>query len=389
MKLLEAYSLAAGQKIDKIDIIDTFYPLPFNKYIVLQPYSKPSKTYDMMQEVIDLIFPTLNKLGIAIVQTGANGETPLRGCYHTQGKTTINDLAYIVRNSIAVLSVDSAVCHLAGFYNRPLVMLVSNNFKEVVAPYFGDKNRQIILEPDKTKFPKPSFSLEESPKSINSIKPEDVVASFLSLLGFNIEKRIDSLHIGNQYYAKTVEVVPDQYVDIRSLGIDTSIIRADYHFNLENIIKILQTVPGHLVLDREVDINVLLQYKPQIYSLNFHLKQNPISSEYLETLKDNGFKYYLVSDETNPEQIKALKFKYFSHGLIQFRDSSIPSELAGKNDLFYKSSKFVLYNGKIYDCYAAILENKPLNGFQHENKPIIDRPEFWIEKNNFYFIQRN
>ena len=74
MNLIESYSLQAGAKIDKPFILQKFFPLAVQKYIVLQPFSKPSKSYDLWNDVTDILKPILSQNGIEIVQIGAKGE---------------------------------------------------------------------------------------------------------------------------------------------------------------------------------------------------------------------------------------------------------------------------------------------------------------------------
>ena len=66
MHLIQAYSLTAGQKIDKIHTNEKFFALPFDYYILIQPWSKNSKNYSLFSEVLNLIFPLLEKTGLKI-----------------------------------------------------------------------------------------------------------------------------------------------------------------------------------------------------------------------------------------------------------------------------------------------------------------------------------
>ena len=55
-------------------------------------------------------------------------------------------------------------------YKKKIVCLYSNTYSDVVGPYWGEEKDQILIEPEFTKErPRPSFSAEESPKSINDI----------------------------------------------------------------------------------------------------------------------------------------------------------------------------------------------------------------------------
>jgi len=144
MNIAELYSLSSGQKINKIHTCEKYFPIPSENFIVIQPWTKQSKCYDNWAETISILLPYLRKNNIQIIQVGAANEAPLQHCIYTQGQTSWGQLQYIISKAKLVLSCDSISSHLAGHYNKPLIVLISNNFKECVSPYFGDKSKQII-----------------------------------------------------------------------------------------------------------------------------------------------------------------------------------------------------------------------------------------------------
>src|ERR1700735_931511 len=107
MHLAKSYSHQAGQSINKIHTIEKYYPLTMDKYIVIQPWSKPSKNYSNWDEVVELIFPILDKHNIKMIQVGGKDERPLKYCIQTQGTTSWGQLQYIVSRASLVLSTDS------------------------------------------------------------------------------------------------------------------------------------------------------------------------------------------------------------------------------------------------------------------------------------------
>ena len=231
MKLVENYALQVGQKIDKMWTLEKYFPLPFNDFIIVTPFSKPSKNYSYWVEVLSLIHPIFEKNNIKILQCGGKDEPSLPFCVNLQGQTNWGQLQYLISKSKLVLSTDTAAAHLAGHYNKPLVVLISNNFKECVSPYFGDKEKQVIFEPDRST-KNPSFTLDEGEnKQINEIKPEDIVKAVFKLLNIDFDYPYKTLQIGRAYNARTIESVPDQIVDFSKLGVNSLIIRMDYLFN--------------------------------------------------------------------------------------------------------------------------------------------------------------
>jgi len=87
MHLLERYALGCGAKIDKPFIYDKYFPLPIEKYITLQPFSKySSKCYDYWDEVVDILNPFVKKFGVAIVQIGGPNESNIEGCVNIKAR---------------------------------------------------------------------------------------------------------------------------------------------------------------------------------------------------------------------------------------------------------------------------------------------------------------
>src|SRR5688500_1814179 len=104
MNFAELYSLTSGKKIDKIYTFEKYYPLPFDKnIIVIQPQSKNSKNYPYWDTVLGILLPIFKKNNYNLVQVGAANEKLLNGCFHTQGQTSWGQLQYIISHSELVL----------------------------------------------------------------------------------------------------------------------------------------------------------------------------------------------------------------------------------------------------------------------------------------------
>ena len=219
MHLLTKYSLESGQKIGKIHVYEKYYPLPINKYIIIQPWSKPSKNYSYWDEILSILYPILNKNNIYIVQVGGEKEEPLKFCINTQGTTSFGQLEYLISKSMLVLSTDSISAHLAGHYNKHLVTLISNNYSSAVKPFFGEQNKQIILEPLVRNELKPLFTDNENgKKQIDTIPPELIINSVLKLLNLGENFNYKSISIGSNYNNKGVESLCDDVIDVNKIG---------------------------------------------------------------------------------------------------------------------------------------------------------------------------
>ena len=61
MHLIERYALNTGVKIDRPEVYQDYFPVPFKKFIVFAPLGKNHKKYLFWQEVINLLTPVFEK----------------------------------------------------------------------------------------------------------------------------------------------------------------------------------------------------------------------------------------------------------------------------------------------------------------------------------------
>ena len=176
MHLVEQYALASGSKINKPKIREKYFPVASNRFITFSPFSKPAKNYDLWKETLSMIKEPLTKLGIDIVQLGEEKQSLFEGCIDLRGKTTIAESAYVIKNSLLHLGADSFPVHIASAYGKKIVALYSNSPIENCKAYWSDDSDFIGLESYKGG-KQHSFSMEEKPKTINSIEPEKVAVS--------------------------------------------------------------------------------------------------------------------------------------------------------------------------------------------------------------------
>ena len=392
MHLLESQSLCCGgATIDKIDIYPKYFPIIYPKYITLQTTSKQSKTYDFWQEVVDIILPVLDQHNIKIIHFGGKDDVRVNGVIDLCGQTSINQCAYVISNSMGHLGVDSFGTHLAGSYDKPLVSLYSNNYIDCVKPYFGDKAKQILLEPDREGFGKPNFSLEEHPKTINTIKPETIASSILSVLGLEYKHPYQSVFIGDHYNKRCIENVPNQVIDPRQLSIDHVIERMDLFFHEEILVRQLSMSKCAIVTDKLINLNIIKQFRNNIQNITFFVNSET-DPKILQEYQYQGVEVILISKDTE-ENINKLRLKFADVGVINKQHSinflEIPSfKNIDKSKLYYKSNKFVLSSGKIYQSDAAYKNDLPIGSFENNFQKLTDNlyPEIFYDSLFFYIL---
>ena len=381
MRLLDTYATNTGSKIDKPFIYSKFFPLPIGKYITFQaqtPYD--SRNYSYWQEVINLLHPFLNKNDIHIVQVGTKDEKALNGVVNLLGQTNINQLSYVIENSILHFGADSLCVHLSSHFNKPIVSLYSISNPSVAGPHFGDKNKHILLKGyERIGNRKPSYSQVESPKSIDTIKPEEICTAILNLLNIEYSNLPETIHFGQDFNVKSFEIIPDKMIDANSIPIENPIVRMDYHFNeqaLQNILEIKKTI---IFTNKPIKKDIIQKYKKNILQVIYIIEENN-DINFVKTLKNNSINYTLLSflEESN---LNKYKIDYMDYNLIVNRKHKTKEDtkITDVNNLFYKSSR-VLHSseGQFISRYDWL--NKTGN-------KVVDDPDFWKEADNFYIFK--
>jgi len=375
MHLIERYATACGVKIDKPYIYDTFFPVNVEKYISFQPFSKyPSKNYDYWNEVINIINPYLEKENIKIIQIGVKDDKNINNTINLSGQTNISQAAYIIKNSILHLGADSFASHIASGFNKKIVCIYSNNNINNVKPYWSKSEDLILLSPKLNK--KPQYSVNEVPKTINNIKPEDIAEGVLKLLNIPYNNIPKTIHIGNDYINKTLEIIPDKHINPTQIGLDTLVIRMDYVFNEQVLELFLQHKKCIIFTNKPISEELLKKYKQNIPQLIYVIEKNN-DSTFAQTLKRNAINTIFIS-YLSEEDLNKFKLHYMDYGLIVKRDYPT-DKIQTNNNTFFKSSRILIssegqFNSK-YQWETKDTSNKYIN-----------HPELNKELNNLYIF---
>lgn len=390
MHILNLYSHSASAKISQPYIYETYYPIQTDKFITFQPFSKPSKDYDLYNDVLSILLPILSKNGISVVQVGAKDERPFNGCIHTQGTTDWNQLAFLVKRGLLHMGSDSVAMHLASGFGKKIVSLFSNNYARNVGPAFSNLEDIILFEPDRQKFKFPSFSLNDpTPKPINSINPENIAAAVCKLLNLPFDFPYQTRYIGDGYLNKSIESVPDVAINISNLGIEQLIIRMDYLFNELILAKQLQICKCSIITNKPIDRGLLQNFASKIPQLVYELDDNH-DIEFCKFVRSLGINLTLISYK-DKDWIQDRKIDFCEIGVIfkkeKIKKQDIP-EIKDIQNLYYKTAKFTLSNGKIYPSKYAWLNNLPVSNFEINIHPAPDNEVFFEESENFMFLEK-
>lgn len=378
MHLLERYATSCGVKIGKPYIYDTFFPLPFDKYISFQPFSKyQSKNYDYWQEVLDIITPYLNKFDIKIVQIGMKEDKLFNNVYSTSGQTDISQASYIIKNSILHLGADSFGAHIASGFDKKVVAIYSNNNIENVKPYWSKDKDCILLKPEIPN-KKPSYSAGENPKNINKIKPETIAKSVLDLLNIEYKNLPQTIWIGNDYINKTFEIIPDKLINPNSIPIQNPIIRMDYIFNEQALSLFLQSKNCIIITNKCIDIGLLTNYRNNVSQVIYIIDEDN-DHNFIKKLKENAIPYTLIS-YLKPEDLNKYKINYMDYGLIIEKKycSKLDTGINNINNKFYISSRVLISSEGQF--------NSKFDWLNKNGRTLRDQEDFWQEADSFYIF---
>lgn len=399
MHLIESQALCTGLKIGKPFIHEHFIPLPFDgEFISFQPFSKyDSKNYAYWKDVIDIIYPSLLKNSIRIVQLGIKGEPRVSGCYDLRGKTTLKQAAYIIKQGVLHVGTDSFGVHMASGFGKKIVALYNIMKPSECGPFWSDEKDISIIEPEREERENPSYSSKEDPKTINTIPSEKIAKEISKMLGLKIDYPYRTLYSGEHYGNKKVELIPHSWVEnVDSLNIDAVIVRMDLEFNETVLEEQVKRCPCGIVTDKPLNIKILEMYKPRLKEFVFLITEDfdhKRDSSFLDEVKELGIKINLMTF-LKEEDLNKFKLKVLDYGPIyrrkQKRREEI-KELEGKNteDLFFKSSSFTVRKDLIYASKDDSFESTPVNNLNYNDPmPLIDSEAFWSESDYFSILEK-
>ena len=392
MHLLDTYALHCGLKVDKPYIYTLYYPLGVDKYITLQPFSNfAEKQYDYWNEVVEYLYPILQEKDISIVQIGGDKDKPIKHCVWTQGTTRISQAAFLVKNSVLHLGVDSFAAHIASGFDKKIVALYSTNWANNCKPYWSKPEDIRLFEPDRSEA-KPTFNHEEGPnKSINKINPEDIANSVLELLEIDERVKNETVFFGSDFDKTKISVVPSMGLEsLKQFG--HLIVRMDLHFDEDVLEYFFQTYDTVSVITRKpISEKLITHYKDKIqYVVYWVDKDNDIN--FVKFLHGTGANYILISSLTG-DDLNDIKFEYLDYNFIF--QKTVPKDKRkeilklGKENLLFKSRQKIIKDGKIYNSVAALnegIEEKDLVTESYIN--LIDNDDFWIDLQDFYIVKK-
>jgi hypothetical protein len=393
MHIIETYATNTGLRIDKPQILEKYYPLDFDRFVTLHTTSKPYKTYDHWQAVIELILPTLEEEDIHIIQIGGAQEKKIKGCsYHLLGSTSVNQCAYLINRSLVHVGCDSFSAHMAGAMDTKMVIIYPICNLNNVSPYWGDEiNAELITPPNKS-HRRPNYAFDETPKSINDIPPEKIARAICQKLDLNFDFPYETLRIGDSYHMRTIEAVTDRMVDPKDFGLDNLIVRNDIWPYEQGLVAQLEVCKCSIVTATPINLDIIKRYGSKILTVVYFIEEDDDPS-FARFLEKSGLNYSLASrlpeEEVNEKKLNYINLENAAIIHSPRRDKNDIEEIKNEDidKLYYMSANTILSRGKAYASKADVILDDPIENFG-DVKKLKDHPAFWEYLENYLILKK-
>lgn len=348
--LASVYARDLGVKVGKPYFQPHFFPVQDKKYIVIHNGTKvPAKTYAYWTEVINLIKPILQKNDIKIYQIGLEEEGIINGINKRIFTSSLKQVAFVIKHSMLVAGIDSVPIHMASCLDVPSVSLYAHTYSNTCCPIWNQDSKAVVIESHRND-KKPSFSLDEHPKTVNFIYPERIAKAILESLGLfdpKETKLVKTIFIGDHYNSSTVDVVlPPLLLNPYLSPPNNSTIRVDLSYQPASLDKLLSQNDGTFIIktNRPIDINILSKNKHKIKFLIYQASQ--FDEVFVNSLYKLGIEFSMVCD--SPQSLKEQRFKFFENEIHYFNEDEFIATKANIIKSKVESGQISFTSKKIY-----------------------------------------
>lgn len=386
MNKLETFASHSGLKINEPLVDESFFPIVHNKYISLNlETAEKSKAYDYWQEVLDLISNELNKEGVKIIQMGGSKTPQLDGVFNLRGMLDFNQESYVIRNSLLHLNSFDFRSSLCDLNKTPCISLISHeNPENLIKSNFIN-----IVTPQRKSF---SLNPNENKKTINEIAPVTIARKILKELNLDLNLDFSQFFMGKNYPIKTIEIIPDFFPESSFLANSLVNLRADLHFDLDKIHAFTLGRRTGIITDRVFEEGFISASRKGIEKISLEIKSLKDSevAEILNFLKI--LKKYKISFELFVRDNKLLtevRLRFIDYRVSLFEEKTkkdLDKEVKTCDNLFMKSSKIIISNGKKYSTKAHWVLDEPMGD---KNQKVIDTSDFWCDLEHYVIYRKD
>jgi hypothetical protein len=339
--LVEVYAKDLGVKIGQPYFQPHFFPILEENYITIHNDNKvQSKEYDYWDEVISLV--KRQAPDIKFIQVGSGKEPKIKNVTKFAATHSIKQSAYIIKNALMHVGTDSLPVHIASSFDKPIVSIYAHTYASTCCPVWGSKKNHTIIESHRDG-KKPSYSLEENPKQINLIKPEEIANAILKKLSKNKSSR-KTIFIGDKYKEDLIHIIPDNKYAASNKKL---VLRFDLLHNEENTLHLFKDNQVSIVTSKPLADEVLSQ--KNINCINY--LSDKFDAEFIERAKKKGIALRLLC--TSEERLSEQRHKFFDIHISLINQTKKIDEAkkivkVPKKNLKIKSYTIYFKNGEAY-----------------------------------------
>jgi len=380
--ILEEFAKSCNVKPAKPKLVEHFFPITFDKYIILGCSSKEqSMFYPYWQDVFDLIKFPLEINNFRTVQLIEGDCPPIPDVDLTLGMVSSQQKAYVMKKSSAFIGASGLLSHMASAYGIKSVSLHSKYFIQNNKPYWTEND--ICLEPERKQ--KPTFSSKDPSENIKKIKPEVIAQSVLDILGIDQNIVEKSIFTGKHYPNNVAEVCPDFFNPTMLNPKQALNIRLDWNHDLNIAANWIQGRKVNIFTEKELDINFVNALKNNINLINIFINDETKAS-YIKSIENTGVKFKIYAK--NVKDLSETRLKFIDWIVEEYKpntkkDLDNPDEICDNSH--YKSSKIIVSNNQVFSSRAAMLNNIPQN---EAAEKVIDCAELWEDLPHLYIFNK-
>lgn len=352
MHIAESFALASGAKLKNQRLYERFIPTGSNQYVSFHKIH-----YDQFQEVLNLIQPVLKNYGIDIIQIGGSNYPKILSIPKLKD---YGSASYVLRNSLLHFGEYSILFDLCSSVNIKSLILNSIGYENVICPFFLNKDNQVVINNYSKNNNLPLFDSKNSKDLLNEIKPEDIAANILNLLGFEFHKPYDTLYRGEYYKENFFEIniypIKDYVYDLSQ--IPDPVLRLDYNFDLVFLEKHLKNKKCRIRTNKEIPISIIEKYADKINGIDLEIKSKENFAQFIKSVKKLKVELLLFSF-LEEENCNDLKMQYLDIEPINFQKNKTPIIDFNLNDenLYFKCDEVILYKNKFYISKEDIIND--------------------------------
>ena len=359
-----------------------YFPAPREYITVHSSAGQPARFYDYWNKAISLILPELRKHNIEVIQIGGADDPKIFDSLDFRGKTTFRQCAYIVENSLCHVGADSCWIHVAGSKETPFVALYSSNPSNITKPHY--LGNHVILDAD-LKGNKHSFMAEEYPKTINTVKAEDIANSIAQMLNLDWRTEFSTVWIGALANLEQIDLVPNFQIPPNVFVNRRINIRMDIFHNEQGLGACLQNYKAVVTLTKPVSEPLLINLKKHIPLITYILDSG-YSKQFVAFLHRSGIPYQLIT-EIDGEALAKMKLDLFDYNQI-FKKTNPEIDPVVDDSCYFETHREFFSEGKFYPTKYHLT-----NKIDHVNcdwkvDGLLENQDF-LENLDNYYIYKN